>query len=104
MDIQVFQDETKGVGAAHWKFNFQGIELEGQAKSKKVAKHIAAQYMFARLNPDLSTWGDILNKYQHVTNRKETKEKTNDEETITQLFKGKIYSIKMKVEIRYSVL
>ena len=40
LDIQVFQDESKGVGAAHWKFNFQGVELEGSAKSKKVAKHI----------------------------------------------------------------
>lgn len=89
LDIQVFQDETKGAGAAHWKFTFQGIELEGQAKSKKVAKHIAAQHMFAKLNPDLATWGDVLNKYQHVTQRKEAKEKTNDEESITQLFKGK---------------
>lgn len=45
--------------------------------------------MFAKLNPDLATWGDVLNKYQHVTQRKEAKEKTNDEESITQLFKGK---------------
>ena len=54
-----------------------------------MAKHIAAQHMFAKLNPDLATWGDVLNKYQHVTQRKEAKEKTNDEESITQLFKGK---------------
>ena len=47
--------------------------------------------MFAKLNPDLATWGDVLNKYQHVTLRnKESKDKTNDEESITQLFKGKL--------------
>ena len=44
--------------------------------------------MFAKLNPELTTWGEILQKYQHLTNRRENKEKNNDEETINQLFKG----------------
>ena len=53
--------------------------------------------MFAKLNPDLATWGDVLNKYQHVTLRnKESKDKTNDEESITQLFKGKLKKVAKK--------
>ena len=44
--------------------------------------------MFAKLNPELTTWGEILHKYQHLTIKRETKEKNNDEETINQLFKG----------------
>ena len=90
LDIHVFQDEKKGggVGTAHWTFSFQGISISGSAKSKKNGKHIAAQHMLAKLNPDLSTWGEILKKYKTVASKRDKKEKNNDEETITQLFKG----------------
>merc|ERR1712062_375604 len=74
---------------AHWTFTFQGISISGLAKSKKNGKHIAAQHMLAKLNPELSTWGEILKKYKTVVSKREKKEKNNDEETITQLFKVK---------------
>ena len=69
---------------------FQGIELTGTAKSKRNGKHIAAQHMLAKLNPDLETWGDILKKYSGISGRRDKKEKTNDEEAITNLFKGRM--------------
>ena len=97
LDIHVYQDESKGGsgGSAHWTFKFQGKELKGSARSKKNGKHIAAQHMLAELNPDLTTWGQILKKYNTFTSKKDRKDKNNDEETITQLFKGYMHLIIM---------
>ena len=97
LDIHVYQDESKGGsgGSAHWTFKFQGKELKGSARSKKNGKHIAAQHMLAELNPDLTTWGQILKKYNTFASKKDRKDKNNDEETITQLFKGYMHLIIM---------
>jgi len=70
--------------------------VEGRARSKKNAKHIAAQAMLAKLHPEFKTWGDLLTHYSDLRSidsksdpRTNQNDKNDDEEQITTLFKEK---------------
>ncbi|CBY32268.1 unnamed protein product [Oikopleura dioica] len=70
--------------------------VEGRARSKKNAKHIAAQAMLAKLHPEFKTWGDLLQNYSDLRSidpkldqRTNQNDKNDDEEQITTLFKEK---------------
>ncbi|CAG5107914.1 Oidioi.mRNA.OKI2018_I69.chr1.g3550.t1.cds [Oikopleura dioica] len=68
--------------------------VEGRARSKKNAKHIAAQAMLAKLHPEFKTWGDLLQHYKDLEKGKSDtrtfqSDKNDDEEQITTLFKEK---------------